>query len=282
MDINNLKIGTIFKCWKSYYKIIKEDSKKPSCTSCTFHSFNIGTGEVECTDHEASKYCGHSYIISKWSKENIKLNFIRVTRTDYIEYLTKKAESEPTKARKLGEIFKYGNKYLMICQSRNFTCNGCVFSRSVTKLRKTCSKPTSLNAMVGCSITDGNAKISIHYSKSNREDYIAYLENHDIASLDGMQIALNDISTFKSSSDNIEEHVNPQHYKSHPSGVECIEIARHYCFSIGNVFKYIWRAGLKKEEGLEDIDKEIEDLEKARWYLNDRITELKNRKKCIK
>lgn len=72
------------------------------------------------------------------------------------------------------------------------------------------------------------------------------------------------------------EKVNhPKHYNSHPSGIECIEIARHYCFSIGNVFKYIWRAGLKKELGTEDIDKEIEDLEKASWYLNDRISELK-------
>ena len=72
------------------------------------------------------------------------------------------------------------------------------------------------------------------------------------------------------------EKVNhPKYYNSHSSGIECIEIARHYCFSIGNVFKYIWRAGLKKELGTEDIDKEIEDLEKASWYLNDRISELK-------
>jgi hypothetical protein len=72
------------------------------------------------------------------------------------------------------------------------------------------------------------------------------------------------------------EKVNhPKHYNSHPSGIECIEIARHYCFSIGNALKYIWRAGLKKELGTEDIDKEIEDLEKAIWYINDRISELK-------
>jgi len=279
MDINNLKISTVFKCSDKYYKIIEEDTKKFPCTLC---AFNDGTKYAKCINKEASKYCRHSYIISKGLKENIKLNFIRVTRTDYIEYLTKKAESEPTKARKIGEIFKYGNNYLMICKTRNFACNGCMFSGSVNKLNIPCSKPVLLNAIVGCSITEGNAKIGISFSKSNREDYIAYLENHNKTSLDGMQMELNSIATSKSSSDNIEEHVNPKHYKSHPSGVECIEIARHYCFSIGNVFKYIWRAGLKKDEGLEDIDKEIEDLEKARWYLNDRITELKNRKKCIK
>lgn len=76
------------------------------------------------------------------------------------------------------------------------------------------------------------------------------------------------------------DNVNhPKHYISHPSGIECIEIARYYCFSIGNVFKYIWRAGLKKSAALTDIDKEIEDLEKAIWYINDRIFELKESKK---
>lgn len=78
------------------------------------------------------------------------------------------------------------------------------------------------------------------------------------------------------------EKVNhPKHYNSHPSGIECIEIARHYCFSIGNAFKYLWRAGLKKDNGLKDIDKEIEDLEKAIWYINDRIKQLeKMRESC--
>lgn len=75
-----------------------------------------------------------------------------------------------------------------------------------------------------------------------------------------------------------EDNVNhPKHYTSHPSGIECIEITRHYCFSIGNAIKYLWRAGLKKEEGLGDIEKEIEDLNKSIWYIKDRIKELENR-----
>lgn len=71
---------------------------------------------------------------------------------------------------------------------------------------------------------------------------------------------------------------HPSHYTSHPSGIECIEITRHYCFSIGNAIKYLWRAGLKKEMGLEDREKEIEDLRKAIWYINDRIYQLKEMK----
>ena len=36
------------------------------------------------------------------------------------------------------------------------------------------------------------------------------------------------------------DNVNhPAHYTSHPSGIECIEVVRHYCFSIGNAIKYL-------------------------------------------
>lgn len=73
----------------------------------------------------------------------------------------------------------------------------------------------------------------------------------------------------------VSDNVNhPSHYTSHPSGIECIEITRHYCFDIGNAIKYLWRAGLKKDAGLEDKEKEIEDLRKAKWYIDDRIKQL--------
>ena len=79
------------------------------------------------------------------------------------------------------------------------------------------------------------------------------------------------------------DNVNhPAHYNSHPSGIECIEIARHHNFNIGNSMKYLWRAGLKSEEGMEDTDKQIEDLNKAIWYINDeikRITEFNDKTK---
>lgn len=67
---------------------------------------------------------------------------------------------------------------------------------------------------------------------------------------------------------------NPKHYTSHPSGIECIEITRHYDYCIGNAIKYLWRAGLKSENGMQDKEKEIEDLRKAIWYINDKIENL--------
>ena len=68
----------------------------------------------------------------------------------------------------------------------------------------------------------------------------------------------------------MEEQVNhPGHYNRHPAGIECIDIIRHYTCDIANAIKYLWRAGLKKETGMEDADKEVEDLRKALWYIGD-------------
>ena len=62
---------------------------------------------------------------------------------------------------------------------------------------------------------------------------------------------------------------HPQHYTSSPSkcafghSIECIQITEHMGFCLGNAIKYIWRADLKADA--------IEDLKKARWYLDREI-----------
>lgn len=60
-----------------------------------------------------------------------------------------------------------------------------------------------------------------------------------------------------------QEDINHPEYYS--GGVETIEIVRYYCFNIGNVIKYLARAGKK------EISSEAKDLNKALWYLNDYI-----------
>lgn len=66
------------------------------------------------------------------------------------------------------------------------------------------------------------------------------------------------------------ESINhPKHYNQHPNGIECIDVIRHYTCDIANALKYLWRAGLKPELGKADADKEIEDLKKALWYIED-------------
>lgn len=57
---------------------------------------------------------------------------------------------------------------------------------------------------------------------------------------------------------------HPQHYVAHPSGTECITITEWMGFNLGNAVKYIWRADLKHNA--------IEDLKKARWYLDREIS----------
>lgn len=48
-----------------------------------------------------------------------------------------------------------------------------------------------------------------------------------------------------------------------------IKITEHMSFNLGNVVKYLWRAGLK------DRQSQLQDLEKAAWYLQREIDRLK-------
>lgn len=59
---------------------------------------------------------------------------------------------------------------------------------------------------------------------------------------------------------------HPPHYTSNPSGVECITVTEWMNFNLGNAMKYIWRAGEKGNA--------IQDLQKARWYLDREISRL--------
>lgn len=61
---------------------------------------------------------------------------------------------------------------------------------------------------------------------------------------------------------------HPEHYQG-KNGIETIEVIRHYVCDIANALKYLMRAGKKQEMGMEDAEKEIEDLKKALWYIED-------------
>lgn len=59
------------------------------------------------------------------------------------------------------------------------------------------------------------------------------------------------------------ERVNhPSHYNGVP-GIECIDVVEHFSFVRGNAIKYLWRAGAKGDL--------VEDLEKAKWYIQREI-----------
>lgn len=55
---------------------------------------------------------------------------------------------------------------------------------------------------------------------------------------------------------------HPSHYTQYP--VEVIELTRHMPFNRGNAVKYVARAGYKGGP-----EKELEDIDKAIWYLKD-------------
>lgn len=69
----------------------------------------------------------------------------------------------------------------------------------------------------------------------------------------------------------MSEHVNhPKHYQSNDPTYETINVIEAWGldFCLGNVVKYVSRAGKK--------GKQIEDLEKAKWYLERKINQLKS------
>lgn len=72
---------------------------------------------------------------------------------------------------------------------------------------------------------------------------------------------------------NVPDHdpVNhPSHYTAY-KGLEIIDLTEQMNFNRGNAVKYITRAGLKDPTR----DAEIEDLEKAKWYIDREIQRLK-------
>lgn len=76
--------------------------------------------------------------------------------------------------------------------------------------------------------------------------------------------------------DNVNHPIHYSYLKE-LCGVEVIDIIRHMDFDLGNVIKYVLRQGLKSEEGMSNKEKAIEDLKKARWYLDDKIKMLEDK-----
>ena len=64
------------------------------------------------------------------------------------------------------------------------------------------------------------------------------------------------------------DQINPAHYKD--GKIEVIDFIedKGFGYNLGNVIKYVSRAGKKS-------DNIIEDLEKAKWYLEREISKLK-------
>lgn len=68
-----------------------------------------------------------------------------------------------------------------------------------------------------------------------------------------------------------DDPINPAHYQGFTGGAGVCDIAEHLSYNRGNAVKYMSRAGVK------DPAKELDDLEKARWYVEREITLYKTR-----
>ena len=127
----------------------------------------------------------------------------------------------------------------------------------------TCDKETVGGAFKICGYDDRAAKQFFLWLNNrgkvfndDRDDpYDVIAEVTDDATSEPQQVKPDDVN-------------HPKHYTSHPSGVECIAITEHFRFNVGNAIKYLWRAGLKTEDP-------IMDLEKAAWYVAREIQRVK-------
>ena len=112
-----------------------------------------------------------------------------------------------------------------------------------------------------------NTKLQQAFMKAN--DAITKVFIDDNGEVNRGEFALNErIQEAQAQNDPVN---HPSHYTQ--GKIECIDFIqdKKLNFCRGNAVKYIVRAGLK------DPDKEIEDLEKAIFYLNAEIKDIKKR-----
>lgn len=67
-----------------------------------------------------------------------------------------------------------------------------------------------------------------------------------------------------------EKVEHPDHYNWIP-GIECLAVVEHFNFTLGSAIKYLWRAGRKDSETM------IDDLKKARFYIDHEIKRLEQK-----
>jgi hypothetical protein len=80
------------------------------------------------------------------------------------------------------------------------------------------------------------------------------------------------------------ERLHPSHYYwfQEKFGVDLMDIVAELNFNRGNAIKYLIRAGHKGEFGIDCLDKEIEDLNKAIIYLIHEVKRLEKNKSSLK
>lgn len=115
-------------------------------------------------------------------------------------------------------------------------------------------------------VIDGKGRTVFCKDKYYRSDTNGCVTN-DLGEQKGKEDFLHLENFLEKISDPLEDPINPAHYRQ---GIEVYDFITAYKlgYELGNAVKYISRAGKK------DPSKELEDLQKAKWYLNRKISEL--------
>lgn len=191
---------------------------------------------------------------------------------------------------KIGEKFEYDGVVLEVMERTHVEdCKKCYLKKECSNLNRGYSNHTQCYSLFRDSDDDVYYRLVEQCKTKDMEqkqqtETIMGKENSTIdlerlAELSGFvnrDIGLQTSVNVSPDNNNVD---HPKHYNSHPSGIECITITRHHNFNIGNAIKYLWRAGLKHEQGMEDKEKQIEDLQKAIFYIKDEICRISMREK---
>lgn len=144
--------------------------------------------------------------------------------------------------------------------------------RSIGKIKNTIPKPEKTPEMPKC-----------NPPKTGSVTYKPYTNTTSIDEIIDKCHKLNKTLNNKVLNTVLQEAYNdavncPSHYTD--GKIEVIDYIedKKLGFCLGNVIKYVSRAGKKHSNGMSDKEKTIQDLKKARWYLN---REIKNLEGCL-
>ncbi len=127
-------------------------------------------------------------------------------------------------------------------------CKDCIFSKNKNSFYCDEAKKVVHRNKIAC---DSFAKTTMEILGENTNKNINKNMKDTISAMDDMMNAMR--------GDNKDEISNPKHYTQ--GEIECIEVLEqlNLDFRLSNVIKYVWRH--KDKNG-------IEDLKKAKWYLD--------------
>lgn len=155
------------------------------------------------------------------------------------------------------------------CENILDLCARCCFSIKVGNDRRCdgpfpCEPKSYYVRPEDCPVKIANATINMDLPEPP-EPGEAGKEQEENAAAQQQLTERNEEETFKADKVKRAGNIGKKSYYGFPNGVEAEDICRYLSFNLGNVVKYACRAGRK------DVKKKIEDLRKAKDYLEDEI-----------